>query len=74
MIFMEFTEYEFDYSGSFEENKIWIQLDHIASVRRCPRQTDRTWIELNGGAVHEVEGNVHDILKEIVNEYRERGD
>ena len=74
MIFMQFTEYDFNDSGSFEKNEIWIQLDHVASVRRCPRQIDRTWIELDSGTILEVDGNVHDILKEIVNEYRERRD
>lgn len=74
MIFMEFTEYEFVDSDYFGENKIWIQLDHIVSVRECPSQADRSWIELSSGTRHEVAGYAGDILKEIVSEYRERRD
>ncbi len=74
MIFMEFTEYPFVESDYFGENKIWIQLDHIVSVRECPNQADRSWIELSSGIMHEVDGYTEDILKEIVNEYRERRD
>lgn len=64
MIFMQFK-----YSN---ENKIWIQLDHIVSVKECPDQVDRTWIEMSSGTRHEVVGCAEDILKEIVKEYRER--
>lgn len=74
MIFMQFTEYQFTDSDYSEENKIWIQLDHIASVKECPCQVDRTLIELSSGITHEVSGYVNDILKEIVNEYRKRRD
>lgn len=74
MIFMEFTEYKFVGSDHFVKNKIWIQLDHIVSVRECPSQADRTWIELSSGTSHEVDGYADDILKEIVSEYSERRD
>ena len=74
MIFMEFTEYPFVESDYFEESKIWIQLDHIVSVRECPCQADRSWIELSNGTTREVDGYADDILKEIVSEYRERRD
>lgn len=74
MIFMQFMEYQFIDDDFFCENKIWINLDHIASVRECPNQADRTWIEMSSGTRHEVTGYVEDILKEIVNEYRERWD
>ena len=74
MIFMEFTEYQFIGSDHFSKNKIWIQLNHIVSVRECPSQADRTWIELSSGTMHEVDGHANDILKEIVNKYSERRD
>ncbi len=74
MIFMQFTEHKFSDSDYFGESKIWIQLDHIASMKECPCQADRTLIELSSGTFHEVNGYVNDILKEIVNEYRERRD
>lgn len=71
MIFMQFTEYPF-VKSDYGENKIWIQLDHIVSVEESPNQADRSWIELSSGTRHEVAGYTNDILKEIVNEYRER--
>ena len=74
MIFMQFTEHKFTDSDYFGEDKIWIQLDHITSVKECPCQADRTLIELSSGTIHEVNGYANDILKEIVNEYRERRD
>ena len=74
MEFTEFTEYEFVDSDYFGESKIWIQLDHIVSVRECPSQADRSWIELSSGATYEVDGCAEDILNEIVNEYRKRRD
>ena len=74
MIFMQFKEFKFDDINFTETNKIWIQLDHIVSVRECPCQADRSWIELSSGTTHEVDGYANDILKEIVNEYRERRD
>ena len=64
MIFMQFK-----YSN---ENKIWIQLDHIVSVKECPDQADRTLIEMDSGTRHEVLGCAEDILKGIIGEYRER--
>ena len=74
MIFMEFKEFKFDDLKFTETSKIWIQLDHIVSVKECPNQADRSWIELSSGTRHEVDGYVNDILKEIINEYRERRD
>lgn len=74
MIFMEFTEYQFVDPDHFNENKIWIQLDHIVSIRECPSQADRTWIYLSSGTMHEVDGYANDILKEIVDEYSEKRD
>lgn len=74
MIFMQFTEYPFVKSDYFGESKIWIQLDHIVSVEESPDRADRSWIELSSGTRHEVSGYADDILKEIVNEYRERRD
>ena len=70
MIFMQFTEYQFSDSDYFGESKIWIQLDHIVSVKECQCQADRTLIELSSGTTHEVTGYANDILKEIVSEYR----
>ena len=70
MIFMEFTEYKFIDLDSYEKSKIWIQLDHIVSVRECPCHADRSRIALSSGTIHEVSGYAEDILKEIVNEYR----
>ncbi len=74
MIFMQFKEFKFNDLKFTETNKIWIQLDHIVSVRECPNQVDRSWIELSSGTRHEVAGCAEDILKEIVNECRERRD
>ena len=74
MIFMQFTEFKIIDSGNFEKNKIWIQLDHIASVRECPCQADRSWIELSSGTTHEVDGYADDILKAIVSEYSAKRD
>jgi hypothetical protein len=71
---MQFTEFKIIDSGNFEKNKIWIQLDHITSVRECPSQADRTWIELSSGTSHEVDGYADDILEAIVKEYSERLD
>ena len=74
MIFMEFEEFKFASPKFTETNKIWIELDHIVSVKECPIQADRSWIELSSGRRREVDGCAEDILKEIVNEYRERRD
>lgn len=69
MIFMSFkVPHRFD-DGS---DTIYLQLDHIASVMACDEQCDRTIVEMDSENRYEVDGFVDDILKEIVNEYRER--
>ena len=64
MIFMNFKE---TVCGT-----IWLGIEHIASIRACPEQGDRSLVEMDSGSVYEVDGYAEDILKEIVNEYCEK--
>ena len=68
MIFMKFKTASTEKYGM---DSIWLDIEHIASIKGCPEQLDRTLIEMVSGSVYEVDGYSEEILKEIVNEFRE---
>lgn len=68
MIFMCFRAVG---TEGFVLTKLWLAIEHIASIRECPEQCDHSLLEMDSGSVYEVDGYAEDILKEILNEFCE---
>lgn len=68
MIFMCFRAVG---AEGFVLTKLWLAIEHIASIRECPEQGDHSLLEMDSGKTYEVEGCAEDILREIMDVIRE---
>lgn len=47
---------------------IWLELNHIVSIRACEEKADHSYIEMDSGSSYLIIGYAEDLLDEIVRE------